>query len=148
MSGSTVPRRLRAASAVGVAVLLGLLVLSCGSRSGGGPAPSPSAAPASAARASTPDSGLPVVPAARLPREARDTLALIDRGGPNPYAKDGAVFGHIERRLPTRTRGCYREYTVRTPGENDRGGRRIVAGSGGDVYWTDDHYETFRQVRR
>ncbi|MFF4348513.1 ribonuclease domain-containing protein [Streptomyces sp. NPDC001530] len=84
----------------------------------------------------------------RLPAEARETLALIDQGGPFPYAKDGAVFGNFERQLPRQPRGYYHEYTVRTPGERDRGARRIVAGQGGEIYYTDDHYNSFRAVLR
>jgi ribonuclease T1 len=53
---------------------------------------------------------------AELPKEARDTLALIRKGGPFPYRKDGATFGNFEKQLPTRARGYYREYTVATPG--------------------------------
>ncbi|MFF1453499.1 ribonuclease domain-containing protein [Streptomyces sp. NPDC058274] len=92
--------------------------------------------------------GMPTVAEARLPAEARATLALIDRGGPFPYAKDGAVFGNFERALPQHPRGYYHEYTVRTPGERDRGARRIVTGQGGEIYYTDDHYESFRAVLR
>ena len=44
-----------------------------------------------------------------LPSEARDTLALIKKGGPYPYQRDGAVSGNHERRLPLRNRGYYRE---------------------------------------
>ncbi|MFD3537374.1 ribonuclease domain-containing protein [Streptomyces sp. NPDC058664] len=91
-------------------------------------------------------SALPVVQAADLPPEARETLALIERGGPFPYARDGAVFGNFERLLPQRPRGHYREYTVRTPGERDRGARRIVTGRSGETYYTDDHYQSFREV--
>ena len=58
------------------------------------------------------------------------------------------MFGNIEGLLPARPRGYDHEYTVPTPGSADRGARRLVAGDDGDVYWTDDHYETFRQVRR
>jgi ribonuclease T1 len=72
-----------------------------------------------------------------------ETLALIDRGGPFPYAKDGSVFSNRERRLPDRPRGYYREYTVPTPGEGDRGARRIVKGSGGETWYTRDHYGSF-----
>lgn len=92
--------------------------------------------------------GMPTVAEARLPAEARATLALIDRDGPFPYAKDGAVFGNFERELPQHPRGYYHEYTVRTPGERDRGARRIVTGQGGEIYYTDDHYESFRAVLR
>jgi ribonuclease T1 len=35
---------------------------------------------------------------------------------------------------------------VVTPGSDDRGARRIVAGSCGDLYYTDDHYDSFRLV--
>ncbi|HEU0202827.1 MAG TPA: ribonuclease domain-containing protein [Burkholderiaceae bacterium] len=98
---------------------------------------------------------LPEVALHALPREAQDTLALIQRGGPFPYRKDGTVFGNRERRLPIQPRGYYTEYTVPTPGRRDRGARRIVAGrgatgnfaTGGEYYYTDDHYETFRRIR-
>jgi ribonuclease T1 len=92
---------------------------------------------------------------AELPQQAREALALIKRGGPFPYRKDGTVFRNRERRLPLRPRGYYTEYTVRTPGSRDRGPRRIVAGRGAtgdpatgrEYYYTDDHYETFRRIR-
>ena len=44
-----------------------------------------------------------------LPPEARDTIALIHRGGPFPYASDGRVFHNREALLPGRPRGYYRE---------------------------------------
>jgi ribonuclease T1 len=93
-------------------------------------------------------SGLPTVEVADLPPEARRTLALIDGGGPFPFARDGAVFGNRERLLPRRNEGYYREYTVPTPGRDDRGARRIVAGDVGDRYYTSDHYRSFREVAR
>ena len=76
-----------------------------------------------------------------------ETLVRIQRGGPFPYRRDGAVFRNRERRLPAREQGYYREYTVPTPGAKDRGARRIVAGRGSEYYYTDDHYESFRRVR-
>lgn len=90
-----------------------------------------------------------------LPPEARETLRLIDAGGPFPHSRDGIPFGNYERLLPREKRGYYREYTVPTPGLNHRGARRIVAGSGadGDVrssgeYWyTADHYRSFRRIK-
>ena len=87
------------------------------------------------------------IPAARLPGEARDTLALVKKGGPFPYAKDGAVFGNREGRLPRQGRGYYREYTVKTPGVRTRGARRIIAGRAAEYWYTDDHYATFRRIR-
>lgn len=90
---------------------------------------------------------LPQIPVAELPPEARATLALIERGGPYPFARDGAVFSNRERRLPGAGRGYYREYTVATPAASGRGARRIVAGRGGEYYYTDDHYQSFRRIR-
>jgi len=88
-----------------------------------------------------------VVAASELPPEARQTLKLVREGGPFPYARDGAVFGNFERLLPRREKGYYREYTVATPGLKHRGARRIVAGDGGERYYTDDHYRSFRRIR-
>lgn len=84
---------------------------------------------------------------AELPPEARQTLALIKAGGPFPYARDGATFHNREGRLASRARSYYREYTVDTPGARNRGARRIVAGSNGEYYYTQDHYRTFRRIR-
>lgn len=83
-----------------------------------------------------------------LPKEARATVALIDSGGPYPYAKDGSVFGNRERLLPNRPRGYYREFTVRTPGSSDRGPRRLISGAEGEIYYTNDHYASFHRVER
>jgi ribonuclease T1 len=82
----------------------------------------------------------------QLPHEARQTLTLVKAGGPFPYARDGSVFGNREGLLPQRTRGYYREYTVKTPGAKDRGARRIVAGTSGEYYYTDDHYRSFKRI--
>ncbi|MBI5331820.1 MAG: ribonuclease N [Betaproteobacteria bacterium] len=88
------------------------------------------------------------IPVAQLPPEAQQTLALIQRGGPYPHAKDGTVFGNREGLLPKQTRGFYREFTVSTPGARDRGARRIVMGGEGRDYWyTTDHYRSFRRIR-
>lgn len=81
-----------------------------------------------------------------LPPEARQTVSLIRAGGPFPYARDGAAFGNREAQLPKRPRGYYREYTVPTPGERDRGARRIVGGRAGELYYTADHYRSFRRI--
>ncbi|MEE9098224.1 ribonuclease domain-containing protein [Pseudarthrobacter phenanthrenivorans] len=96
-------------------------------------------------RAANP-SGLPEIRESALPAEARRVLALIRAGGPYQYSQDDQVFGNLERVLPVRDRGYYREYTVPTPGEGDRGARRIVAGNGGEKYYTGDHYTTFKYI--
>ena len=76
-----------------------------------------------------------------------DTLALIRAGGPYPYRQDDGVFGNREGLLPRQPSGYYREYTVVTPGSDDRGPRRIIFGADGDRYWTADHYASFRQIK-
>jgi guanyl-specific ribonuclease Sa len=92
----------------------------------------------------------PRISIAALPAEARETLRLIDRGGPFPYRRDGVTFKNLEQRLPSKPRGYYREYTVPTPGSRDRGARRIVTGDRPPVvfYYTDDHYRSFRRIER
>jgi ribonuclease T1 len=105
------------------------------------------ALPAAAQRAPAPRPPVTDVAVAELPAEARETLALIHKGGPYTYAKDGAVFGNREGILPRQKHGYYREYTVKTPHERTRGARRIIAGSGGDFYYTEDHYSHFRRIR-
>lgn len=93
--------------------------------------------------------GLSVIAAADLPKEGRDTLALIRRGGPFPYSKDGTVFSNRERRLPKQPRGYYHEYTVKTPGSRDRGARRIICGGKQQLscYYTADHYTSFKIIK-
>lgn len=91
-------------------------------------------------------SRLPTVKASELPVEAQQTLALIARGGPYPYDRDGADFGNFEGVLPKQRSGYYQEYTVRTPAESDRGARRIIVGAQGEKYYTNDHYGTFRFI--
>ncbi|GFH38562.1 ribonuclease domain-containing protein [Streptomyces pacificus] len=120
-----------------LSALAALLLTGCQGGAGAGHRPA----------ASTP-AALATVRTFDLPREARETLRRIDGGGPFPYRKDGSAFGNIEGMLPERERGYYREYTVPTPGERDRGARRIVTGREGEVYYTDDHYQTFRVVLR
>lgn len=98
------------------------------------------------------DGDMTVVEQSSLPREAQSTLVLIKQGGPFPYEKDGTVFGNFEKKLPQQKRGYYHEYTVKTPRAWNRGARRIIAGgqstTSGEYYYTDNHYESFKQIRR
>ena len=104
------------------------------------------------ARTSEPEAGtLGVVALASLPVQAQSTYQLILAGGPFPYPKDGVVFGNRERILPSKPRGYYREYTVKTPGSRDRGARRIVCGGKPPTqpdtcFYTDDHYASFKRI--
>lgn len=146
-----------------VAVVVGLLLAQGGATDGTGgaaasspgqasriPAPEGTGLPAPAvedpAASQTPESGLETVAESDLPGEAHDTLELIRSGGPFPFRQDDATFFNREGILPQRPRDYYREYTVRTRGSPDRGARRIVAGEGGDLFYTADHYDSFVQI--
>ncbi|NYI93624.1 guanyl-specific ribonuclease Sa [Amycolatopsis endophytica] len=91
-----------------------------------------------------PEAGLTAL--SGLPPEAGQTWRLIQAGGPFPYRTDGTVFQNREQRLPGRESGYYREYTVPTPGSEDRGARRLVTGGQAELYYTGDHYASFVQV--
>jgi ribonuclease T1 len=100
----------------------------------------------------TPGDRMPAIESAEavrvsdLPQEAQQTLALIRRGGPYPYSRDGAIFANREGRLPPASRGTYREYTVKTPDSRDRGPRRIICADSVRFWYTADHYRSFRRI--
>ncbi len=104
------------------------------------------AQPARALQASTSSRNAANPLPAFLPREARDMVVQIQRGGPFAHRQDGDVFGNREGLLPRQARGYYREYTVKTPGLDHRGARRIITGGNPPRTWhyTDDHYQSFR----
>ncbi|WP_347109811.1 ribonuclease domain-containing protein [Paenarthrobacter sp. S56] len=135
-----------------IAVVVLVIAMVGGQQLPTAPAPSSGAgastttAPTAAASARSNPSGLPAINASQLPKEARQTLALIAKGGPYPYDRDGVNFGNFEGILPKKGSGFYQEYTVVTPGESDRGARRIIAGKDGAKYYTADHYESFKFI--
>lgn len=170
------PVRLRAALAAGcLLAAVALLALAGCSRPAAAPAPRATTVPATSVEPTAPParaeptapptkkpaatrtpsvkptpgkaaSGLPTIAFDRLPAEARETIRLIQRGGPFPYRQDGVVFQNREGLLPRQPSGYYHEYTVKTPGSADRGARRIVTGEQGELFYTDDHYASFKQV--
>lgn len=102
--------------------------------------------PTGPASTQDPDSGLPIVRVDDLPAQVAETIALIAKGGPYPEGRDGITFENREGLLPDRPRGYYSEYTVATPGSDGRGARRVVAGDGGELYYTGDHYGSFSRI--
>jgi|SRR5262245_6096331 len=88
-----------------------------------------------------------------IPDKVLKVLAHVDE---HKEAMDGyeggRSFGNFERRLPqTDDKGRrikYREWDVNPlrPGVN-RGAERLVTGSDGSAYFTDDHYASFKKVR-
>ena len=67
-----------------------------------------------------------------------------ERGSLEEYAPGmcigGDRFGNYEGVLPD---GSYRECDINTLGRSSRGAERLVFDDRGNIYYTDDHYETF-----
>ncbi|OEU91639.1 ribonuclease [Streptomyces abyssalis] len=104
-------------------------------------------APKSSAPAAVAPADVGEICESKLPKEAHETLDLIEKGGPYPYPQDGTVFQNREGILPDQNEGYYHEYTVETPGSDDRGAKRIVTGEEKqEDYFTEDHYESFDKV--
>lgn len=78
--------------------------------------------------------------------DLRPVLARIERGQGDAHRNDGGIFHNREGRLPQRPRGHYREYVVRTPGISHAGPQRLVIGRDGEIYYTADHYRSFRRL--
>ena len=74
------------------------------------------------------------------------TLERIAAGKRLRFPNDGAPFQNRERRLPRKPSGHYREWVVPTPGESGPGPQRLVTGEDGEVWYTADHYRTFRRI--
>lgn len=74
------------------------------------------------------------------------TLDRIRRGERLSFPHDGTIFQNREGRLPRKSAGYYREYVHPTPRLPGPGPQRIVTGAEGEVYYTADHYQTFRKL--
>ncbi|MBY6203567.1 ribonuclease domain-containing protein [Halomonas denitrificans] len=70
-------------------------------------------------------------------------IERIERGESDEHRNDGATFQNREGRLPSKPRGYYREFVVRTPGLRGVGPQRLVVGRDGDAWYTSDHYRSF-----
>lgn len=68
-------------------------------------------------------------------------------GGLENYAPGkcigGDTFGNREGLLP---KGNYHECDINTLGANSRGAERLVWDDKGNIYYTNDHYESFEQL--
>ena len=78
--------------------------------------------------------------------------ALGWQGGPlEPYAPGKSIggdrFGNYERKLPWLNGGYYKEFDIETKGR-PRGAKRLIfTQKGQKIYYTDDHYRTFKEVK-
>jgi ribonuclease T1 len=136
-------RRLRKAAPVWF-LLVGALVAGCSG--GSDTVAAPQTAAAGAHTGADPESGLPWISRSELPPEALGTLAEIAAGPPYMSDRDGITFENREELLPAQERGYYEEFTVETPGSADRGARRIIWGLQDELYYTDDHYQSFERI--
>ena len=58
----------------------------------------------------------------------------------------GDYFGHYEGKLPKRKGLSYHECDIDTMGKKSRGSKRLIYGTDGSIYYTDDHYESFEML--
>ena len=79
--------------------------------------------------------------------DLQPTLDRIARGERNSHRNDGSTFGNRERRLPQKPSGYYTEYVHPTKGINGPGPQRVILGRNGEVWYTPDHYETFKKIK-
>jgi len=79
--------------------------------------------------------------------DLKPTLDRIGRGEANRHRNDGTTFQNRENRLPRKPAGYYKEYVNPTPGENGPGPQRIIIGKEDEVWYTPDHYKTFKQIK-
>jgi ribonuclease T1 len=126
--------------------VLALVLAACGGRSAGSTSTGSAVPEAGSLAPASATTDLPTMTVGQLPPEGVETLTLIRDGGPFPYSKDGSTFQNREGILPKQPKGFYQEYTVETPGSDDRGARRIIGGDDGSRFYTDDHYASFREV--
>jgi guanyl-specific ribonuclease Sa len=74
------------------------------------------------------------------------TIERIAAGRRLRFPNDGTTFQNRENRLPRRPPGYYREWVVPTPKEPGPGPQRLITGEGGEVWYTSDHYRSFRRI--
>ncbi len=74
------------------------------------------------------------------------TIERIAAGRRLRFPNDGTTFQNRENRLPRRPPGYYREWVVPTPQESGPGPQRLITGEGGEVWYTPDHYRSFRRL--
>jgi len=83
----------------------------------------------------------------RGPVDLGPTLRRIAAGEHFPHRDDGTVFQNRESLLPPKPSGHYHEYVHPTPNLRGPGPQRVILGADGEVFYTPDHYNTFRRLR-
>ena len=76
------------------------------------------------------------------------TVERVDAGRVlSEYRHDGIEFKNIERRLPNKPRGHYREWVHPTKDIRGPGPQRVMSGKEGEMFYTWDHYSHFVTIR-
>jgi ribonuclease T1 len=78
--------------------------------------------------------------------DLKPTIDRVAAGTRLRFRNDGSTFQNREARLPRKSAGYYREWVVPTPGDDGPGPQRLVTGMDGEVWYTPDHYRTFRRI--
>ena len=75
----------------------------------------------------------------------RPTIEGIESGkiAPRDIFQNRPLPGKTTPELPVKPPGYYQEFVHPTPGVSGAGSQQIVRGSGGEMYYTPDHYATF-----
>ena len=79
--------------------------------------------------------------------DLKPTLDRIERGEENQHRNDGTSFQNRENRLPRKPAGYYKEYVHPTKGEYGPGPQRVIIGKEGEVWYTPDHYKSFKKIK-
>jgi guanyl-specific ribonuclease Sa len=79
--------------------------------------------------------------------DLQPTLDRIARREFHEHRNDGGTFRNLEGRLPRKPTGYYREYVVPTPRYDGPGPQRLVIGREGEIYYTHDHYRSFKRIQ-
>ncbi|MDB5339521.1 MAG: guanine-specific ribonuclease [Planctomycetaceae bacterium] len=80
------------------------------------------------------------------PIDLQSTIDRIEKGERNQHRNDGTVFQNREGRLARKPAGYYHEYVVPTPDQHGPGPQRLILGKGGEVFYTSDHYRSFKKI--
>jgi len=83
------------------------------------------------------------------PRLSRSPFVSPDRiknGVKFPHRNDGTIFKSREGLLPSKPAGYWTKHVHPTLGGKGPGLQRIVKGQNGEIYFTPDHYKTFRPL--
>jgi dienelactone hydrolase len=110
-------------------------------------------APTAPAPAKSPSKETPTKTEAKVPEKVLKVLKHVDDRGEAPDGYEGGrTFLNVEKHLPQTDdagkRIKYREWDVNPLRQGtNRGPERLVTGSDGSAYYTDDHYRTFTKIR-